>query len=187
MPRQPANSEDDERPSDPGEGQEDPTESRFVILLRHGIAAEATADQADDDRGLTEEGISRMKEVARGLTFILPRVRLIYSSPLVRAVQTALFVRRAYGKKIALATTDALRPGSDPLEVIELVTSSSDRRIILVGHETHLTRTMLAWTGMDAGEGLALKKGGCYGLRLTGTEVAQEWMAPPRLLRHLRK
>ena len=170
--------EDSEQPDRPGE--------RFVVLLRHGIAEEAAPGQSDEDRELTAEGAMKMNDIARGLHELLPKVRVVYASPLVRAVQTAQRLQKRYGKKLALATTDALRPGTDPSEAMEIVRSSSDRRIILVGHEPHLTTTMLTWTGMREVEGLTLKKGGCYGIRISGSDIALEWMLPPRVLRRVR-
>ncbi len=158
---------------------------RFVILLRHGIAEEKSVDKPDDDRALTREGNARMKQNARGLAAVFPKVEAIYSSPLVRAIQTGLWVTKGYRKKLRLQTIEALRHERDPAEVIEFVRGLAERRIILVGHEPHLSRTMAVWTQLGT-EDIELKKGGCYGLRVPDEGPATlEWILPPRILRKL--
>ena len=165
--------------------QEEESKDRFVILLRHGIAEEKSAEKPDDDRSLTREGNARMKQNARGLASVFPKAEAIYASPLVRAIQTGLWVTKAYGKKIRLQTIESLRHEKDPSEVIEFVRGLEARRIILAGHEPHLSRTMAAWTGLNAAE-YELKKGGLYGLRVPDSGPAiLEWILPPRVLRRI--
>ncbi|HVR40817.1 MAG TPA: phosphoglycerate mutase family protein, partial [Thermoanaerobaculia bacterium] len=83
---------------------------RFIVLLRHGIAEDATKDKPDAERGLTSEGHGRMKQIAKGLERAFPRAQTIYSSPLVRAVQTSLWVSKGYRSRIKVLTADALVP-----------------------------------------------------------------------------
>ncbi len=160
-----------------------PPPERFVVLLRHGIAEDATEGKKDEDRGLTAEGHSRMKRIARGLERALPKAQAIYSSPLLRAVQTALWVSKAYGSRANVTTTDALAPGATPKQFLALVKAIKERRSVIIGHEPTLTAGLTALTGI---EGTELKKGGCYGVRLLPDGKALlEWMLPPRLLRKL--
>jgi phosphohistidine phosphatase len=160
-----------------------PPPERFVVLLRHGIAEDVGPDKKDEDRGLTAEGHARMKEVARGLANALPKAQAIYSSPLLRAVQTALWVSKGYRSRANVNTVDALAPSGTPKQFLALVKSIQDRRAVIVGHEPVLTAGLHALTGV---EGVELKKGGCYGVRVRpdGT-AALEWVLPPRLLRKL--
>ena len=68
-----------------------------LYFLRHGIAAdEGPADSGDAGRPLTEQGIKKMKEAARGLRRLGVRPEVLLSSPLVRARQTAGRARRAW-------------------------------------------------------------------------------------------
>jgi phosphohistidine phosphatase SixA len=158
---------------------------RFLVLLRHGIAEDPVAGKKDEDRSLTAEGHARMKEIARGLAHALPRVRVIYSSPLLRAVQTALWVSKAYRSRAAVTTTDVLAPGATKKDFLALVATIQEPRAIFVGHEPILTEFMRALTGLKPSP-LELKKGGCYGVRLLedGTG-ALEWVLPPRILRRM--
>lgn len=158
---------------------------RFIVLLRHGIAEDASAEKKDEERGLTSEGHARMKEIARGLTHALPKAQAIYASPLLRAVQTALWVSKGYKSRVNIYTTDALAPGASAKDFRSFMDSIAERRMIIVGHEPNLTSSMAALTGVDAAK-LELKKGGCYGVRILGDGSATlEWLLPPRMLRKL--
>ena len=168
-----------EQPEDGG------SNAQFVILLRHGIAEDKSEEKPDEDRELTGNGHARMKKNAQGLARIFPKADALYSSPLVRAVQTGMWVTKAYGGKLTLETIDALRHESDPAEIVEFVRSLSAPRVILAGHEPHLTRTMAYWTGIGV-TSFELRKGGCYCLRVEDSgPAALEWMLPPRILRRM--
>ncbi len=167
--------------------EEEEGRERVIVLLRHGIAEEPTAGKADAERALTPEGHARMMKLATGLERAFPKAQVIYSSPLVRAMQTALWVSKAYRSRLKINQTDSLVPGSAPDAFIEFLKSVPERRIIAVGHEPVLTRDALALLGVSSdGHGLELKKGACYALRLHGDhEATLEWMLSPRILRRL--
>lgn len=163
-----------------------PPPERFLVLLRHGIAEDASPEKKDEDRGLTAEGHARMKEIARGLESILPKVEAIYSSPLLRAVQTSLWVSKAYRSRAEIKTVEALAPGATAKQFRALLQSIGEQRAVLVGHEPGLTGLLREMVKLDGPESFELKKGGCYGVRVAsdGTAVL-EWLLPPRLLRKL--
>lgn len=170
------NDEDDEE-----HGQRD----RFLVLLRHGIAEERTDAKPDEERSLTAEGHGRMKQISKGLQEIFPKAQAIYSSPLLRAVQTALWVSKGYRSRIKVHTTEALSPGASAKEFMEFVDGLKERRVVLVGHEPTLTDNMMGLMKLK-GSGLELKKGGCYGIRILGEGGAVlEWLLSPRILRRL--
>jgi phosphohistidine phosphatase len=155
---------------------------RFVILLRHGIAEERSADKPESERALTAEGHSRMDEIARGLARLAPKAGALVSSPLARCVQTAEWVARAYDDRLSIETSPLLAPESDVRKFRELLDSVDAPRAIFVGHEPNLTLFMLALTGTQSDGGIDLKKGGCYGIRI-GARNTLEWLLPPRALR----
>jgi phosphohistidine phosphatase SixA len=159
---------------------------RFIVLLRHGLAEDATPEKKDEDRGLTAEGHARMKQIARGLERALPKAEAIYSSPLLRAVQTSLWVSKAYRSRLNVNTVEALIPGAGPKQFRALVDQIEERRAIIVGHEPNLTDNLRALVHIKESDAIELKKGGCYGIRLhpDGTAIL-EWLLPPRILRKL--
>ena len=168
------------------EDEEEGRRERFLVLLRHGIAEDPVEGKADEDRSLTPEGHARMKQIARGLERAFPKAQAIYASPLLRAVQTALWISKGYRSRVKVQTSDALIPGADPKELLELVSGIAGRRIILVGHEPNLTDNMMELVGLTAARQFDLKKGGCYGIRLYADGSALlEWLLSPRILRKL--
>ncbi|HEX8616658.1 MAG TPA: phosphoglycerate mutase family protein [Thermoanaerobaculia bacterium] len=159
---------------------------RFIVLLRHGVAEEATPEKRDEDRGLTADGHARMKQIARGLERALPKAEAIYSSPLLRAVQTSLWVSKAYRSRLDINTVDALVPDAGAKQFLALIADIEERRAIIVGHEPSLTDNLRALVHIKESDAIELKKGGCYGIRLNpdGTAIL-EWLLPPRILRKL--
>lgn len=160
---------------------------RTIVLLRHGIAEEKSADGTDERRRLTAEGRARMREVACGLAELFPKLDAIYTSPLNRAVETAQAVAKAYGKEVQIHTTDRLAPGSDAKDFHALLAEAPHRRAVYVGHEPTLTRFFLALLGIRSPKGVVeLKKGGCYVVTIAadGT-VSLEHVLAPRVLRRL--
>jgi phosphohistidine phosphatase len=164
----------------------DPTAEKFIVLLRHGIAEDRSPDKKDEDRGLTAEGHARMKQIARGLAVALPKVGAIYTSPLLRAVQTSLWVSKAYRSRVGVTTTDVLAPGASKKDFLALIASMKERRAIFVGHEPNLTDNLRALLAIGRRQAFELKKGGCYGVRIgaDGSAVL-EWVLPPKILRRL--
>ena len=82
-----------------------------LYLVRHAIAApHGTPGIADDERPLTDAGIKKMKQAARGLRSLDVLPEVVLSSPLPRARHTAEILIDVFGKKVALNLTEALSP-----------------------------------------------------------------------------
>ncbi len=175
-----------EKKQNPREEDEE-TRDRLIVLLRHGIAEDRGEGKPDEERALTPEGHARMMKIAAGIEFAVPKAQAIVSSPLVRAMQTALWVSKAYRSRIKVKQSEALAPAGTHEQFLELIRSVPERRIILVGHEPNLTRNATALLALTNDRcGLELKKGGCYGIRLGGeTAAVLEWALSPRILRKL--
>jgi phosphohistidine phosphatase len=161
-----------------------PAVERTVVLVRHGIAEDPTSDKPDSDRVLTREGNDRMKENAKGLRELFPKAEAIYSSPLVRAVQTALWISRAYKSKMSVDTTESLLPEATTEQLRAFIGGLKQANVILVGHDPSLSANLLAlagWTGS-----FETKKGGAAALRFSPEGIVTlEWIAPPKVLRKL--
>jgi phosphohistidine phosphatase len=160
-----------------------------LYIVRHAIAAERGEDWPDDDkRPLTERGIARFKEVVGGLAWLDVTVDEIFSSPLVRAKQTADILAAGLPGKPAVKILDALSPGHSPTSVMaQLARSARRRRIALVGHEPGLGE--LAAHLIGAGRALPFKKGGVCRIdveSLTSRRAgALNWFVTPKILRRL--
>src|SRR5258705_11056165 len=160
-----------------------------LYLVRHAIAAERGEEWPDDTkRPLTDAGITRFKEAVAGLAWLDVEIDEIFTSPLVRAKQTAAILAHGLGNKTSVKTLDALAPGHTPRQVMNDLSRAAKRhRIALVGHEPGLGE--LAAHLLGCARTLPFKKGGvCYstieGLtsRRPGELVG---FLPPKVLRRL--
>ena len=108
-----------------------------LYLIRHGVAEERGDAWPDDTkRPLSEEGMERLRKSARGLARLDLWIDLIFTSPLVRARQTADIVATAFDPRPSIVTIDSLAPeGTYTSLVADLEKHARKTRIALVGHE----------------------------------------------------
>ena len=89
-----------------------------LYIVRHGIAVDREDPKCppDPERFLTEEGIEKTKDVARGIAEVAAVPDLMISSPYVRAFQTAeLFAKVLEYPKDKIRKSDFLLPGAESL------------------------------------------------------------------------
>src|SRR5258707_2111012 len=89
-----------------------------LYIVRHGMAIDREDPKCppDPERYLTEEGIEKTKQVARGVAALGVTGDLFLTSPDVRAAQTAeIFASSLDYAKQKIQRTDLLVPGSEPL------------------------------------------------------------------------
>jgi phosphohistidine phosphatase len=162
-----------------------------LYLVRHAIAAERGEDWPDDTkRPLTDTGITRFKESVEGLAWLQVEIDEIFTSPLVRAKQTANLLAHGLGNKTSVKTLDALAPDRSPRQVInELSHAAKRHRIALVGHEPALGE--LAAHLLGSPRSLPFKKGGVCYITIQGLTSRRPgelvWFLPPKVLRRLHR
>lgn len=162
-----------------------------LYVIRHGIAEDARAGQADADRELTDDGVRKLRRVARGLRALGWRFDRVLTSPWQRAAQTAELL--APVRRHAPVATELLcdRPRAELLALIaEAGASASDpARIAVVGHQPWLGE-LLAWLAFGDprhGHAFELRKGGVAwldGSAVPGGMTIRGFV-PPRLVRRL--
>ena len=164
-----------------------------LLIIRHGPAgdrAEWEAEGRDDRlRPLTLQGKKEMRRVAEGLATLVPRIDLMATSPLVRAVQTAEIVASQYDCDIV--TVEALAPGNDADEVVRWLREQGGDTIAVVGHEPDLSALVCYLLSGKPSSFVTLKKSGTCLLDLddpAGPGKARlEWLLVPRVLKQLAK
>ena len=160
-----------------------------LYLVRHAIAAERGDEWPDDSkRPLTERGISRFKEGVKGLLVLDVAVDEIFTSPLLRARQTAELLASGLETKPTVKVLEALAPGHTPGVVMaQLAKAAKRRRMALVGHEPDLGE--LAAHLLGAQRALPIKKGGVCRIDVEGLAAKRAgsliWFVTPRVLRRL--
>lgn len=157
----------------------------IVYLVRHAIAEERGADWPDDGlRPLTQKGVTRFRAVADGLAKRGVKVGAIFSSPLVRARQTAELLVPAWAE-VPIQTVDELAPEHTPASLAKaLVDRAAQKAVALVGHEPDLG-ALAAWM-IGAKSPLPFKKGGVACIECGDTLKAGEgtliWLVTPKLV-----
>jgi phosphohistidine phosphatase len=158
-----------------------------LYLVRHAIAAERGDEWPDDTkRPLTAGGASRFSEVVAGLVWLGVGIDEIFSSPLVRAKQTADILSARLPERPPVKILDELAPGHDPASVrAELARRSKRRRVAVVGHEPDLGELTAALLG--ASRAVPFRKGGVCRIDVEGLGSARAgeliWFFPPKILR----
>ena len=131
--------------------------ARQLWLLRHG-EAEPHRGAPDDDRRLTERGEGQSRAAGRALAALEIAFQAVYTSPKVRARQTAALACEGLGCNVVEHAP--LREGFTAHDALELL--HSDERVLVVGHEPDFSQVVHDLTGAR----IDLKKGGVAGVRL---------------------
>ena len=161
-----------------------------IYFLRHALAIQrGIAQFPNDDRPLTGEGIQKMKKGARGLKSLLPALDDIFSSPLVRALDTAKIAADALGFSRPILQCAEILPEAGFREFLAMIEEhAAAEAVLVVGHEPNLGKTVSALLGAQRTM-IELKKGGACLVRVEGTPAAGAgtlvWHLTPKQLRSL--
>ena len=137
-----------------------------VFIMRHAEAVEGSETLQDEWRYLTEKGRVTAEKMSVAIAEIGPKARLIITSPLTRAVQTAGIAAGKACRKNRVVASGLLLPGAEIAELIAQLKGYSDAKcVMLVGHEPQLGVLVATLLGREDGS-ITLKKGGCVALKL---------------------
>lgn len=152
----------------------------ILYILRHAEAVDANNELPDEWRYLTEKGIKSVAKTMQGMARQGRKPRLIISSPLVRAVQTAQIAAGYACRKSGMLVSGLLQPGSDLDELREFLrTHDKAKRLLVVGHEPQLGS--LVADLLQSKDSVPLKKSSCVALEIDPGETGK----PARFLWYL--
>ena len=159
-----------------------------ICLIRHAIAVERGTGGYVDDRArpLTAEGRKRMKEAAAGLKQLF-EPQTIFTSPILRARQTAEILSDTFGSRVTVM--DALGNGHHGAAISGCAAVREDA-VALVGHEPWMSELLsMLLTGEPGRAGAVFRKGAAalvstYGPPAAGNGTL-EWLVQPGILRRL--
>jgi phosphohistidine phosphatase len=164
-----------------------------LYIVRHGIAVDREDPKcpADPERYLTEEGVEKTKQVAAGVAAMGVTADLMFTSPYVRAAQTAeIFCSALEYAKQKIRRTDLLLPGAEPsLLFRELAKERQATSVFLFGHAPQLDDIVATALGSKR-HLTALKKAGVAFIELKRVSPPMGvlvWVATPKLLRRVGK
>jgi phosphohistidine phosphatase len=144
----------------------------ILYVMRHAEAVVANDELPDDWRYLTNKGIKSTMKVSQEIAKYGRKPRLIISSPLVRAVQTAQIAATHACRKNELIVSGLLQADSDLGELQELLRSRPEaKRLMVVGHEPHLGSLVASLLQNE--DVIPLQKSSCVALELD-TEQSDE-------------
>jgi phosphohistidine phosphatase len=149
-------------------------------LLRHG-EAEPHDVAPDEERKLTERGRDQARAAGRALAALEVEVHLAFTSPKVRALDTARIACEVLG--VEPIVHEPLAEGFDREDALELMAAAGpDQRVLVVGHEPDFSQVVHDL----AGGRIDLKKGGVAAVRLDGTRGELIVLVRPRELDRIR-
>jgi phosphohistidine phosphatase len=139
-----------------------------LLLIRHGKAEDrdefAKTGESDEKRPLTSKGQKEMRAIARGLERIVPRIDVLATSPLTRAVETAEAVAERFSSA-KRETINALVPDASFNAFAEWLRMHGRAALVAaVGHNPHLS-DLAEWLHGRAA-GIDMKKGSALLLEL---------------------
>lgn len=134
--------------------------ARQLWLLRHG-EAEPHGARPDAYRRLTDRGEQQARAAGAALAALDVAFTAVYTSPKVRARDTARLACGALGGEPAEHAP--LAGGFEAGEALALA-GSDDERVLIVGHEPDFSQIVFDLTGAR----IDMKKGGVAGVRLDG-------------------
>lgn len=148
-----------------------------LYFLRHGIAENLAT--SDFERELTKRGRRRVATSAKVMKGLGIAPRQIFSSPRLRARQTAEIVADALGMTVTIS--EAVNFGFDLRDLRRLTQDcSADDELMFVGHNPDMSLLVSEISGVDA----SIKKGGLARIDVIGSRVDEGelvWLIAPKV------
>jgi len=153
-----------------------------LYFFRHGHAEDAQGPDFDDfARKLTDKGVKHTQTAAVALHKLGVKPARIYTSPRLRARQTADILSSALG--VTPEARDEVNFGFNPQLIPALIHDlTNDLAVMFVGHEPDLSITVGSLVG---GGEIEMKKGGVARVDLlarTPLRGVLLWVLTPRVL-----
>ncbi len=153
-----------------------------LYFFRHGHAEDAQGPDFDDfARKLTDKGVERTVAAAQALLKLGVKPARIYTSPRLRARQTAEILATTLG--MVAEARDEVNFGFNQHHIPALINEiPNDLSVMFVGHEPDLSITVSALIG---GGEIEMKKGGIARVDLlarTPLRGVLLWVLTPRVL-----
>jgi phosphohistidine phosphatase len=135
--------------------------AKQLWILRHGEAVAHDSRASDDDRELTPRGERQASAAGTALSRLGVELSACYTSPKVRARDTARLACRALN--VDPEVVDVLAGGFDVADARELLMAHAPGEdVLLVGHEPDLSQVVHDCTGAR----IAMRKGGLAAVSL---------------------
>jgi len=159
-----------------------------VVFVRHGIA-EDSSDRGDEFRRLTPEGRDKTRAAMRGLRELDVRPDRIFTSPLLRARETAEIAEDLLGGEVE--ELDCLKPGGNFPKFLETLEHLDAAEVLAVGHMPDIAEFAQRCLTGRVTFAMTFKKAAAMCVEFDGEPAAGrgrlEWLLQPSMLRALGK
>ena len=160
-----------------------------LLVLRHGEAGRSSLSPGDSKRSLTAEGRQEVADLTNGIKALDVKLDCVFSSPLLRAKQTAEIVAKSLKYKGKIEDLDSLKPEGNKLEFYSVLSKlKQDSVILVVGHEPYLSE-LIGEAISQSGCRINLKKAGLARIKITSTlpKIKGElrWLLTPKQLKKI--
>jgi phosphohistidine phosphatase len=160
-----------------------------LLVLRHGEAGRSSLMPGDSKRSLTSEGKQEIVDLSDGLNSLKLKLDHIFTSPLLRAKQTAEIVAKSLKYKGIIQDLDALKPEGNRLEFYSALSKlKRDSVVLVVGHEPYLSQ-LISESISQSDCRINLKKAGLARIKvlsiLPKLKGDLRWLLTPKLLKKI--
>lgn len=163
-----------------------------VYLMRHGIAISRDDPNAppEADRNLTPAGIEKTRAASRGLRTLGIEPDAVFTSPYLRAVETAEIACESLGFPAnKIRHTDALTPDAKPAALFKELEDTKFEEVLCCGHAPNLDH-VIAFAVRAPSAFTELKKAGVACLEVDSLSPVRAkllWLQTAKSLRLLGK
>jgi len=126
-----------------------------LYFMRHALAEDSTDKITDAQRKLTDRGVASTQQAARVIKALGLKPKRFYTSPLVRAHQTASIVGKALGIEPEVRSELSLGFSINAVAALTHDMKVNDE-VFFVGHEPDFSTTI----GSLCGARIVMKRGG---------------------------
>ncbi|MGB5288480.1 MAG: phosphohistidine phosphatase SixA [Ignavibacteriaceae bacterium] len=106
-----------------------------VYLIRHGKAEQTSLEKPHEERELTEAGAKILQASAEFWKKYINELEIIFSSPLKRAMQTALIIKEVFKTKSEVLQEVSLLNGGQTEDLLNLVSAFGIEEVAMIGHQ----------------------------------------------------
>lgn len=133
-----------------------------IYLMRHGLAVDVGEKGVGKDfaRMLSADGRRKTRILSKMLVRAGVQPERLFTSPLVRAVETAGIFSDEAGNDLIAEPKDFLKPNVDFSEVTSFLGKISAKSLMLIGHEPDLSSLAWYWIAGSGRPGLLMRQAG---------------------------
>ena len=120
-----------------------------LYVIRHGKAEISSEMKPDEERELTAEGIILVKNAAGIWKEFINTFDLVISSPIKRAIQTAVIIREVFDVKKDVVEFSSLLNGGTTEDLLNDVSSLEFKDIAMIGHQPDIANHISRMTSQN--------------------------------------